>query len=156
MFLTFEEIKTAINYLNVDAEPLWGKMSPQHMIEHLILALSISNGTSNAEVLTAERMIPIQRRFLLSERPLPKLFINPAIGENLIPLEFDTLYSAKNALIDSIQKYEDFFTANPDSVPIHPVFGKLNKNEWNIFHKKHFVHHFAQFGISIQLKSFLE
>ena len=34
-----------LEYLNIlknlakDAKPLWGKMTPQHMIEHLILAV---------------------------------------------------------------------------------------------------------------------
>jgi hydroxymethylglutaryl-CoA reductase len=149
MFLTLEEINTALNQLKVDAKPLWGKMSPQHMVEHLKLAVNISNGTQNVEVFTEERMIPIQKRFLLSSRPLPKLFINPAIGENLLPLEFNDIDSAKDALVNEIKKYEDFFNTNPDSTQAHPVFGKLNKHEWDVFHKKHFEHHFAQFGINI-------
>lgn len=149
MILTLEEINTALNHLKVDAKPLWGKMSPQHMVEHLILTLSISNGTRDVEVFTEDRLIPIQKRFLMSDKPLPKLFINPAIGENLLRLQFGEIDSAKDALINEIKKYEEFFNSNPDSTPAHPQFGKLNKQEWDIFHKKHFEHHFSQFGITI-------
>ncbi len=149
MFLKIEQINTALKLLKVETKPLWGKMSAQHMVEHIILALGISNGNRYVKVYTEDKIIPIQKRFLLSNKPLPKLFINPAIGEELLPLEFSDLDSAKNALINEIHRYEEFFNCSPESTPAHPVFGKLNKNEWDIFHKKHFEHHFAQFGISI-------
>jgi hydroxymethylglutaryl-CoA reductase len=149
MFLTLEKINTALNQLKVDAKPLWGKMSPQHMVEHLILTFRICNGTKEIEIITEDRLLPIQKRFLLSSRPLPKLFINPVIGENLLPLEFESINTAQETLIFELTKYEEYFDLNPESKPAHPVFGYLNKSEWDVFHKKHFEHHFSQFGITI-------
>ena len=149
MFLTLIKINTALNQLKVDAKPLWGKMSPQHMVEHLILTFRICNGTKEVEILTEDRLLPIQKRFLLSSRPLPKLFINPVIGENLLPLDFESINTAKDTVIFELNKYEEHFRLNPESKPAHPVFGYLKKTEWDIFHKKHFEHHFLQFGITI-------
>jgi len=37
---------------------------------------------------------------------------------------------------------------NPDALKLNPTFGELNKAEWEIFHEKHFTHHFKQFGIN--------
>lgn len=149
MLLKNEEITKALDQLTIDSKPLWGKMSAQHMVEHLVLTFRISNGSMEVEIVTDDRMLPIQKRFLLSSKPLPKLFINPVIGENLVPLEFDNIESAKKELIDAIDKYEEHFITDSGSTPAHPVFGLLNKTEWDVFHKKHFEHHFAQFGIEI-------
>jgi len=59
MFLTLEKINTVLNHLKVDAKPLWGKMSPQHMVEHLILTFRICNGTKEVEIITEDRLLPI-------------------------------------------------------------------------------------------------
>lgn len=152
MLLTKEIISTVLNQLTVDTKPLWGKMTVQHMVEHLVLSFRICNGTREVEIVTDDRILPVQKRFLLSSKPLPKLFINPIIGENLVPLEFDNLEIAKEELISALNKYEEHFNTYSDSTPAHPVFGLLNKTEWDIFHKKHFEHHFAQFGIDIQVE----
>lgn len=149
MLIIIDEIEKALQQLAIDAKPLWGKMSAHHMVEHLKLAMSISSGEKEVEIYVEDRLIPVQKRFLLSNKPLPKLFINPAIGEDLLPLEYKDIDSAKAALMSEINKYESFFVANPDATPAHPVFGKLNKQEWDLFHKKHFEHHFSQFGINI-------
>ncbi|MFO7523995.1 MAG: DUF1569 domain-containing protein [Ignavibacteriaceae bacterium] len=149
MLLTIEKITKALDKLTVGSKPLWGKMSAQHMVEHLVLTFRICNGSMEVEIVTDDRLLSIQKRFLLSSKPLPKLFINPIIGENLLPLEFDNLETAKKELINSINKYEEHFIINSDSTPAHPVFGLLNKTEWDVFHNKHFEHHFSQFGITI-------
>jgi hypothetical protein len=126
--------------------PLWGKMTLQHMIEHLILAVKSSNGKLKIECFNPPDKLPALKRFLMSERPLPKNFINPVIGEVLLSLEYKDLKSALNALKSEIEDYYKFFKANPDAVTTNPTFGDLNKNEWDLFHKKHFTHHLEQFG----------
>jgi hypothetical protein len=144
-----EKINTALNKLGVDSKPLWGKMSAQHMVEHLILSYRISNDTIKVKIESDEKTLPTLKRFLLSDKPLPKLFINPIIGENLLPLELGSIKSAKEVLLLEMTKYEKHFRSSPESTPTHPIFGNLNKTEWDIFHKKHIEHHFAQFGFEI-------
>lgn len=134
--------------LSPEAKPLWGKMTPQHMVEHLILAVRTSNGKLKVECFNPPDKIPTLKRFLLSGRPLPKNFMNPLIGEGLLPLEFKDMKNACNNLKSEIDDYYNFFETNPNAVTTNPTFGNLNKDEWELFHKKHFFHHLEQFGIN--------
>ena len=40
-----------------------------------------------------------------------------------------------------------YFEENPDATFINLTFGELDKTEWDVFHEKHFKHHFNQFGL---------
>ena len=136
-----------LNGLQKDTKQLWGKMSAQHMIEHLILAVKMSNGKLIVGCFNPPEKIPALKRFLLSGRPLPKEFINPLVGEGLIPLECENLEEAKLVLRKEIEDYYKYFEERPDAILVNATFGELNKNEWDVFHEKHFTHHLGQFGI---------
>ena len=137
----------ALDKLNPSTKQLWGKMSPQHMVEHLILTVKSSNGKLNVTFYGEPEKIPSLKRFLLSARPLPQGFISPLIGEDLLPLTCKDLDEAKSALITEVEDYYKYFEDNPDAILTNAAFGDLSKNEWDIFHQKHFTHHFKQFGI---------
>ncbi len=136
-----------IEVLKKDDKALWGKMTPQHMVEHLILAVKMSNGKLNLECFNPPEKIPALKRFLMSSRPLPKLFINPVIGAELFPLENSSLGEAKEKLKEEIDNYNSFFQNNTNAKTMNVTFGELNKEEWDVFHKKHFEHHLSQFGL---------
>jgi len=136
-----------LHTLNEDAKPLWGKMTPQHMVEHLILAVKMSNGKLKLECFNPPEKIPSLKRFLMSSRPMPKLFVNPVTGEDIIPLKYSSLEDAVGKLENEIDDYELYFENNPDVKPVNATFGELNKEEWDVFHKKHFTHHLSQFGL---------
>lgn len=133
--------------LGANTKPLWGKMTSQHMVEHLILAMRMSTGKIKLECFNPPEKLPALKRFLMSSRPLPKLFVNPAIGENLLPLKYTSLEEAKKILKQEITDYLKYFELNPEVKTINVTFGELNKDEWDIFHQKHFAHHFSQFGL---------
>jgi len=143
----FNQFLKQLETLKKDDKALWGKMTPQHMVEHLILAVKMSNGILNLECFNPAEKIPVLKRFLMSGRPLPKLFINPVIGAELSPLEYSSLGEAKEKLKEEIDNYYSFFKSNPDAKTVNVTFGELNKEEWDIFHKKHFEHHLSQFGL---------
>ena len=73
------------------------------------------------------------KKFLLSSRPLPKDFLNPIIGENLLPLEFENLDSAIKVLTYEVEDYYNYFEENPGALLLNPTFGELNKDEWDVF-----------------------
>jgi hypothetical protein len=135
--------------LQSETKQLWGKMSAQHMVEHLILAVRTSNGKLNVGCFNPPEKWQTLKRFLLSSRPLPKEFMNPIIGENLLPLEYKNLDEAIKILSQEVDDYYEYFEENPDALLLNPTFGELNKSEWEVFHEKHFTHHFGQFGISL-------
>jgi len=126
---------------------LWGKMSAQHMVEHLIFAIKLSNNKMKAACFNPPEKIPVLKKFMMSSRPFPREFINPVIGENLIPLIHNSLKDAIRNLSIEVEDYYKFFEENPDAVLTNPTFGDLNKEEWVVFHEKHFRHHFEQFGL---------
>jgi hypothetical protein len=137
----------SLNNLHPDTKQLWGKMSAQHMVEHLIFAVRTSNGKLNAGCFNPPERWRTLKRFLLSSRPLPKEFVNPIIGENLIPLQYSSMDDAKEVLFREVSGFYEYFEKSPDALLLNPTFGELNKNEWEIFHEKHFTHHFSQFGL---------
>lgn len=136
-----------LSLLNKDTKALWGKMSPQHMVEHLILAVKMSNGKLKLECINPPERIPTLKRFLMSSRPMPKLFVSPVIGADLRPLECSSLEEAMGRLKKEIDDYVIFFENNPGAKTVNVTFGELNKEEWDVFHKKHFTHHLSQFGL---------
>lgn len=136
-----------LDKLNEDTKPLWGKMTPQHMVEHLILAVKTSNGKLKVECFNPPEKIPTLKKFLISSRPLPKEFVNPYIGPGLLPLEFGSLKEAIDNLKIEIEDYISFFRNNPQALLTNLTFGDLNIEEWEVFHRKHFTHHLLQFGL---------
>lgn len=134
--------------LHEQSVPLWGKMSAQHMVEHLYLVLKISYGAIRVNVFTqSDKIEQLKKIFLQSDKPFQKNFINPVTGEHLLPLQNKTLFDAVDELNNSITMFNDYYRMNPQALNKHPVFGALNKNEWIIFHNKHFTHHYQQFGL---------
>ena len=136
-----------LSLLNKDVKALWGKMCPQHMVEHLILAVKMSNGKLKLECYYPPEKIPSLKRFLMSSRPMPKLFVNPVVGKDLRPLKYSSLEEAIEKLKTEIDDYVLFFENNPGAKPVNIIFGELNKEEWDVFHKKHCTHHLSQFGL---------
>ena len=66
---------------------------------------------------------------------------------------FDPPYNTGRNFFDfddrfkTIDDYILFFENNPGAIPVNVTFGELNKEEWIVFHKKHFTHHLSQFGL---------
>ena len=143
----FDQFLNKLNRLSVDQNPLWGKMTSQHMVEHLILALQMSNGKLTVECISQPETLPPLKRFLLSDRPLPKEYMNPYIGPDLLPLKFSDLKEARSELEKEINNYDLFFKDNPERKTVHVNFGELDKEEWDKFHSKHFTHHLEQFDL---------
>ena len=143
----FDQFLKKLTLLHADQNPLWGKMTPQHMVEHLILSIQMSNGKLNLKCISQPENLPSLKRFLLSERELPKEYINPYIGPNLLELKYSSLEEAVESLEKEINNYNQFFKLNPDTKTVHVTFGELNKQEWDQFHSKHFKHHLSQFDL---------
>ena len=137
----------SLKKLKVDQNPLWGKMTSHHMIEHLYKTVQASINEISLNIFTEERKIPVLKRLFLGDKALPKEFMNPAVGSDLMKLEFKNMEVAILELENILIKYEQFFEVNPGIKTVHPVFGNLTKAEWDIFHENHFRHHLSQFGL---------
>jgi len=126
----------------------FGIMTPQHMVEHLILTIKLSYGRIKIPEFEPNEKQLLQKQALIhSDISFPRGIRAPGLGEELLALRFPDLETSKLQLLKSLEEYDSFFESNPEAKPIHPRFGKLTHQEWELFHKKHFEHHFVQFGI---------
>ncbi len=133
--------------LGEEAQPAWGKMTPQQMVEHLEWAFAASTGRAAAECCTPETEHERMRRFLYSNRPTPQEFMNPLLTAGLPPLRHASLDHARTALAGEVARFIAQSTATPGALRTHPVFGPLPLEEWARSHYKHIYHHLLQFGL---------
>lgn len=143
-----ESIESRIEGLTKDALAKFGIMTPQHMVEHLTLTVKISYGRIKLpEFEPTEKQLAQKQALIYSDIEFPKGIKAPVIGERLLELRYQNLEIAKAELLKSIDSYNQHFAEFGDDQTIHPRFGKLNHDEWERFHRKHFQHHLSQFGI---------
>ncbi len=143
-----QEFLDALNRLSPDTLPAFGMMTPQHMVEHLSQAISISNGDRTIRLMVDEDRAAKQKRIMIySDRPFPMGMQAPAMEGKLAKLRFDSLDEAKEELIRHMNKFDTWHRINPDAGCIHPFLGLLNHQEWVKFHSKHITHHFKQFNL---------
>jgi oxepin-CoA hydrolase/3-oxo-5,6-dehydrosuberyl-CoA semialdehyde dehydrogenase len=141
-------LRTILNQLRPDIKALWGRMSPQHAIEHLIITLQISSGKKIVvQATTQEEAEVIKSRLIYSDMSIPQGIINPLLGEDLAALKYKSLEEALQQFEVELDDFEKYYTENPDAKQIQPRMGLLKHNEWIIFHNKHFTHHLKQFGL---------
>jgi hydroxymethylglutaryl-CoA reductase len=128
--------------------PLWGSMTLQHMIEHLADVFRASNGTIKVEVVTTpEKLEKVLRVVLFSDRELQRNVKAPVLPAEPIPYRTANMQAAIDALKLEMEKFENHYATDKNRTENHPVFGPLTYAQWEVFQKKHFTHHFKQFGL---------
>lgn len=143
-----DKIFETLSQLKSDSIPLFGKMTAQHMIEHLMLAISFSNGKLPQRIMVDERVAKTIRHYTINtDKEMSIGFKAPMLGDDLLPLSHPDLKTAIEFLKKQLDDFDFYFKHNPDAKPISPVIGELNYGEWIVFHNKHFTHHFKQFGL---------
>lgn len=137
----------ALAGLASDAQPQWGHMSAQQMVEHLLWSIRGSTGAMAFPVVTPDTLLERSRRFLYHDRQTPHEFMNPLLKAGLPPLEYPDLRSAVEAVRVEMEGFLELAEREPDTVRNHPIFGPLKPEEWERSHFKHCHHHLAQFGM---------
>jgi hypothetical protein len=138
-----------LQQLNPATAGLWGKMSVQHMIEHLGgEAIRAANGNLKIEkVLTPAENLDRMREFLMSDKPFKENTKNPLMGEELAPLRYKTVQAAIGALQEQLIYFFEAFEKNPILTTRNPYFGDLNFEQNVQLLYKHALHHLRQFGV---------
>lgn len=143
-----QDAGTHLAKLTEDTAADWGIMTPQHMVEHLILVLKVSLEKIPVTLAIPEKYLPKQKAFLMSDRKFKQNLKAPGIPAcSLLPLHYENLSNAKKELFKVIEAFYAFFEKQATKTTMHPAFGQLNKEEWEQFHYKHFQHHFTQFQL---------
>jgi len=151
---TFPENTTSylnqkLDILQADTKPRWGIMTVQHMIEHLEFSLNVAKGDiQDFEIATPEEHLDKVQETLYNYEKMPKNYNMPLMKtDGLENLRHPDLDTAKNAFLQAYEDFHNFFKTHPDATTKNPVFGELTYFEWKLLNRKHFHHHFEQFGV---------
>jgi oxepin-CoA hydrolase/3-oxo-5,6-dehydrosuberyl-CoA semialdehyde dehydrogenase len=143
-----KNVESYLDKLTEDTKAKWGIMTPQHMIEHLGMGFLNAMGKVKLDVVTPEEQLEKYQDSLWNYYPMPKNFKLPILKENETEeLRYADLQEAKEAFLKAWDKYEEFFKENPDAETNNAIFGPLDKDQWELLNRKHFNHHFEQFGL---------
>ncbi|MBZ9627384.1 phenylacetic acid degradation bifunctional protein PaaZ [Psychroflexus sp. CAK1W] len=142
-------IESKLKALSEERQPQWGMMTPQHMLEHLEMTLKIATGEiSNFEVATPEEYLEKVQETLYNYEKMPQGYKMPLMKkEGLEDFKHENLEEAKKALLEAYEAFVVFFREHPDVTTKNAVFGELTAFEWKLLNRKHFNHHFEQFGL---------
>ncbi|RPD38891.1 DUF1569 domain-containing protein [Chitinophaga barathri] len=138
-------LAAVLEKLQPDTTPAWGRMNAQQMIEHLDGIVRHSASDEGTEILSPEETLPKLRRWLETDKPLPKDFMNPVYKDR--PPAHPDLETAIRSLHEGLAHFHQVYDLHPEHTSPHPVFGYLDYEGWLRFHQKHFRHHLTQFGL---------
>jgi len=148
--LKVNQVQKALNALTENKKPLWGKMTPQHMVEHLEQSILRHMGEPEAEkCYTPEENLEKWQDSLYNFIKMPHNFEAPFMPKDgsLPDLQHKNLQVAKDSLIENLKRYIIYYRENPSAEHMDYVFGKLNKEMSELLQRKHFTHHFEQFEL---------
>lgn len=142
------DILARLARLTPEQKGIFGKMTPQHMVEHLTNTIRFSNGKDPRILMFSdEKAAKMKQVLVYSEYEMMVGFRAPMLTENLELLQYKDLETAIAVLKSELETMDTYFLQNPEATPMNPSLGVLNYKEWLVFHNKHFNHHFKQFEL---------
>lgn len=148
--LKFNTVRKLLNGLSENSERKFGIMSPQMMVEHLEEVVRKGLEITDAkdfEQIPEEQTEKLQDWLYTNNKIRPGAQY-PLLKEGETPvLRHKNLDMAKEALLNSLKEFQIYYRENPHAQHYHTKFGMLNKEMWELFQRKHFTHHFEQFGL---------
>ena len=147
--MTEDKIDELLSQLKPEMKPVWGLMTPQHMIEHLEYTYKIASGEiQDFEIATPEKILDKVHNSLWNYDKFPKNSQFPLLEKDTLePLKHSDLSTAIVEFKAQREKYVAYFKEHPEAKLKNLVFGELNKYESYLLERKHLNHHFEQFGL---------
>src|ERR1051325_8238774 len=136
--LDHKNVFRILELLTPETPPLFGKMSAQHMVEHLSLAMTFSNGRSPQRLMVPEGLAQsIKHHTIATDKEMGKGFKAPMLGDEPPLLLITDLGSAIAQLKKEMEEFDHYFKIDQTARFTSPVLGELDHKEWIIFHNKH-------------------
>lgn len=140
-----EQLQSVLDRLNPQQEPLFGIMTPQEMVEHLLFFVEISSGLHpQVQFFSDDRALKNKQYLIYGEQELSPGIKMPLLNGMPQDLQCKNLTEANAALVHATVQFNQ---AADTADYVHPALGLMSRAEWKIFHDKHFTHHFKQFGL---------
>jgi hydroxymethylglutaryl-CoA reductase len=146
-FLNFDAIQHKLSSMDVNKEPIFGRMNAQQMIEHLSAVTQIANGNWKVDVYVSDEKTARRKPFLNTENELQTGFKASFLADETNALKFESMHLAIEDLIHQLELFVKVFTSDQNRTIVHPFFGELDFEGWKKFQVKHFTHHFKQFDL---------
>lgn len=143
----YTELSSLLDQVQVDSKAKWGKMGPQHMLEHLSGVNYLALGKTQVPLAIPEENIPKALLWLESDKMFRKNIRMDALPEEPAPLRFADIDEARSKAKQTLDRFKSHFDQHDDFASMHPAFGPLNQARWEQFLYKHYRHHLMQFGI---------
>jgi hypothetical protein len=141
---THQEVLQRIEKLDVNQQPLWGKMDVTQMIRHSQKPLQVANGK-----LALEKPNPVMKFIfklfktnMYDDTPWKH---NLPTAKEFVVRDTEDFQTERNRLLADLNEFEKKSTNL--HWPEHPVFGKFTTEQWGKLEYKHIDHHLKQFGV---------
>ena len=142
-----KELPEILKNLSPETKGNFGLMTPQHMVEHLVVVIKTAAKKYEGERESPpnERQIGFQKFIrngaVLKHRPSDKT------KADLPPLKYSSLEEIVALMPEAVQRFYNLWDANPDYIPYAPFMGEMSFEEVEFFHYMHFRFHLWQFGL---------
>jgi hypothetical protein len=129
-----------------NAVPLFGKMNPRQMAEHMAEYIRLAYGNPEvSEIFYTEESVNKLQDFLRSDRPFKDNTPNPLMPESPMPPRFPDYHSAVADVAAAVRELFNAFEQHPTLKVQSPFFGILDKELTFHLLAKHATHHLRQF-----------
>ncbi len=139
-----DDALTELTKLSAETKPLWGIMTPIHMIENLSYGfhMSIHNFQFKEidEKIIQNKLFVMENGFPISQRQRKKANLKPTIHNT----NEDALIELRGFIFEF---YDVIGSMDSSFKTSHFYFGPLDFDGWRIFHFRHLQHHLQQFGL---------
>ncbi|MEO6302983.1 MAG: hypothetical protein ABIP51_07405 [Bacteroidia bacterium] len=143
-----EKVFATIDKFSEEMTPLFGKLTPQHVLEHLLTSINLSTGKRQIEFFQTQEMADrFKAKLVYTDAEIPQGIKNPLLTDDLPELKYHSLDEAKQKLKAELEYFYEYRSQNPNAMGTHPRLNSLTMSEWTTMHTKHFSHHFKQYGL---------
>ncbi|MBP8724942.1 MAG: hypothetical protein KBF37_10705 [Saprospiraceae bacterium] len=143
-----ETLSELLQTIPPDRSPSWGRMGPQHMVEHLEDAFRMANGKDvYTGIFTPDERLPKMQAFLRSDQDFKEMTKNILLPDEPLPLRLTDLRCAIAKLEKEIIDFFAFWEGHRSKTLRNPFFGDLDFELWVALLYKHCQHHLRQFAV---------
>jgi Protein of unknown function (DUF1569) len=136
-----QDIITRINSLTPQSPRQWGKMDVSQMLAHLQQPLEVALGIRTIKgSFFMNLILPLFKKTLWDDKPWKKGL--PTDATYITTGELKEFVAEKAKLLELISRFQE----KDVNLEKHPVFGRMNKEQWSKSAWKHIDHHLKQFG----------
>lgn len=138
---------SALRTIDPGTQPLFGKMNPQQMAEHMAAYIRLGYGNPViTDVFYTEDTLERVRHFIMSDKPFRDNTPNPMLGSTPGPCAFASYAEAVADVEQSVAELFRAFEQNSGLTVASPFFGILDYPMTIQLLDKHARHHLRQFG----------